>query len=109
MQWAERVYRFHERYIRDPVQHSCAVGFALLQVFDAVIIVASFVVDLVFLNGLQAFPLDDSIFILAFLLPWRVIRVVNSECTVLSFSPLPRWELLVNSECTVLSLSSLPP
>ncbi|KAL8597560.1 hypothetical protein ACOMHN_001491 [Nucella lapillus] len=51
----------------------CGVG-----VFDAVIILASFVVDLVFLKGLQAFPLDDSIFILAFLLPWRVIRVVNS-------------------------------
>ncbi|XP_076450385.1 uncharacterized protein LOC143286633 [Babylonia areolata] len=49
-----------------------------IEVFDAVIIVASFVVDLVFIKGLQAFPIDDSIFILAFLLPWRVIRVVNS-------------------------------
>ncbi|KAK7099243.1 hypothetical protein V1264_003419 [Littorina saxatilis] len=49
-----------------------------IEVFDAVIILASFVVDLVFLKGLSAFPLDDSIFILAFLLPWRVIRVVNS-------------------------------
>ena len=73
----------------NPVQHCRALGFAVLQVFDAMIIVASFVVDLVFLKGLQAFPLDDSIFILAFLLPWRVIRVVNSECTVLSFSSLP--------------------
>ncbi|KAL8609548.1 hypothetical protein ACOMHN_000604 [Nucella lapillus] len=53
-------------------------GYCEWLVFDAVIILASFVVDLVFIKGLQAFPIDDSIFILAFLLPWRVIRVVNS-------------------------------
>ncbi|XP_046373431.1 uncharacterized protein LOC124146915 isoform X1 [Haliotis rufescens] len=49
-----------------------------IEVFDALIILASFIVDLVFLKGLADFAIDDSIFILAFLLPWRVIRVVNS-------------------------------
>ncbi|XP_025087894.1 uncharacterized protein LOC112560322 isoform X2 [Pomacea canaliculata] len=49
-----------------------------IEVFDAVIILASFVVDLVFIKGVPVFVVDESIFILAFLLPWRVIRVVNS-------------------------------
>ncbi|XP_005094274.1 uncharacterized protein LOC101855857 [Aplysia californica] len=49
-----------------------------IEVFDAVIVVASVIVDLIFIKGLNQFPVDDSIFVLAFLLPWRVIRVVNS-------------------------------
>lgn len=57
----------------------CKCCYVLLQVFDAVIILASFVVDLVFIKGVPVFVVDESIFILAFLLPWRVIRVVNSK------------------------------
>ncbi|KAK6972656.1 voltage-gated hydrogen channel 1, partial [Biomphalaria glabrata] len=47
-------------------------------VFDAIVIIASFAVDLTFIKGLAEFAVDDSIFVLVFLLPWRVIRVVNS-------------------------------
>ncbi|XP_046561370.1 uncharacterized protein LOC124270375 [Haliotis rubra] len=49
-----------------------------LEVFDAFIVIVSFVVDLVFLNRLPNYKIQDFVFILAFLLPWRVIRVVNS-------------------------------
>uniref|UniRef100_A0A2C9L5V3 Voltage-gated hydrogen channel 1 n=1 Tax=Biomphalaria glabrata TaxID=6526 RepID=A0A2C9L5V3_BIOGL len=48
------------------------------EVFDAIVIIASFAVDLTFIKGLAEFAVDDSIFVLVFLLPWRVIRVVNS-------------------------------
>jgi len=47
-------------------------------VFDATVVIISFVVDVVFLKGLQDFATEDALFILSFLLPWRVIRVVNS-------------------------------
>ncbi|XP_050410768.1 uncharacterized protein LOC126825243 [Patella vulgata] len=49
-----------------------------IEVFDAVIILLSFIVDLIFLKGLSNSAISDPVFILAFLLPWRVIRVVNS-------------------------------
>lgn len=62
-----------------------------LQVFDALIILASFIVDLVFLKGLADFAIDDSIFILAFLLPWRVIRVVNSKLPPLTTAITLCW------------------
>ncbi|KAK7487881.1 hypothetical protein BaRGS_00020928 [Batillaria attramentaria] len=66
-----------------------------IEVFDAVIILASFVVDLVFLKGLQAFPIDDSIFILAFLLPWRVIRVVNTDPAALTEHKAKQGDLAI--------------
>ncbi|GFR94105.1 voltage-gated hydrogen channel 1 [Elysia marginata] len=47
-------------------------------VFDAVVVVTSIVVDLIFIKGLSEFAVDETIFVLAMLLPWRVIRVVNS-------------------------------
>jgi len=40
---------------------------------------ASFVVDLVFLGGLQDFAVQEFVLILAFMVPWRIIRVVNSK------------------------------
>lgn len=49
-----------------------------LEVFDAVVVFISFVVDLVLLKGIMEYKIQDVIFILTFLLPWRVIRVVNS-------------------------------
>ncbi|XP_061187963.1 uncharacterized protein LOC133195979 [Saccostrea echinata] len=49
-----------------------------LEVFDGIIVVASFVVDLVFIRGLSAYKTQKFVVILAFLVPWRVIRVVNS-------------------------------
>ena len=42
------------------------------------IVLASFIVDLVLLEGLQQFTVQEFVLILAFLVPWRIIRVVNS-------------------------------
>lgn len=49
-----------------------------LEVFDATILIVSFIVDLIFVKGLPRYKIEEFVFILAFLLPWRVIRVVNS-------------------------------
>ncbi|XP_053385066.1 uncharacterized protein LOC123536889 [Mercenaria mercenaria] len=49
-----------------------------LEVFDSLVVFISFVVDLVLLKGLMEYRVQDAVFILTFLLPWRVIRVVNS-------------------------------
>nr|KAG5685551.1 hypothetical protein BaRGS_001974 [Batillaria attramentaria] len=49
-----------------------------LETFDLFIVVVSFVVDVVFMQILPRFKIQDFVFILAFLLPWRVIRVVDS-------------------------------
>ncbi|XP_060072456.1 mucin-2-like [Ylistrum balloti] len=53
-----------------------------LEVFDAFIVLISFVVDLIFLEGLSTYSLQDFVYILAFILPWGVIRVVNSLVVV---------------------------
>lgn len=49
-----------------------------LEVFDAFIVITSFVADLCLLLLLPDYNTRDFVFILAFLLPWRVIRVVDS-------------------------------
>ncbi|XP_069131680.1 uncharacterized protein [Argopecten irradians] len=49
-----------------------------LEVFDAFIVVTSFIVDSCLMVYLPMYDTRDFVFILAFLLPWRVIRVVNS-------------------------------
>ncbi|KAK3607454.1 hypothetical protein CHS0354_015598 [Potamilus streckersoni] len=46
--------------------------------FDCIIVICSFVLDLVFIKGLTSYHIEDFVFILTFLLPWRVIRVANS-------------------------------
>lgn len=48
--------------------------------FDGVVVIASFILDIVFIKGLTVYPLEETVQILAFLMPWRVIRVANSEC-----------------------------
>jgi len=50
-----------------------------LQVFDAIVVTVSFIVDVVLLKGLTEFEVQVALFILSFLLPWRVIRLVNSK------------------------------
>lgn len=47
--------------------------------FDGVVVIASFILDIVFIKGLTVYPLEETVQILAFLMPWRVIRVANSE------------------------------
>ncbi|XP_033753208.1 uncharacterized protein LOC117336706 [Pecten maximus] len=49
-----------------------------LEVFDAFIVITSFIVDSCLMVYLPMYDTRDFVFILAFLLPWRVIRVVNS-------------------------------
>nr|XP_022314772.1 uncharacterized protein LOC111119181 isoform X1 [Crassostrea virginica]XP_022314782.1 uncharacterized protein LOC111119181 isoform X1 [Crassostrea virginica] len=49
-----------------------------MEMFDGVVVIASFVLDIVFIKGLTVYPLEETVQILAFLMPWRVIRVANS-------------------------------
>lgn len=49
-----------------------------LEVFDFIITLGSLVVDILFFNGISAYEVQRFVIILAFLVPWRVIRVVNS-------------------------------
>lgn len=56
-------------------------GVLIFQVFDAFIVITSFVADLCLLLLLPDYNTRDFVFILAFLLPWRVIRVVDSTCS----------------------------
>lgn len=49
-----------------------------LEVFDAMIVIVSFITDTVLLVVFPSYSTRDFVFILAFLLPWRVIRVVDS-------------------------------
>ncbi|CAL1526955.1 unnamed protein product [Lymnaea stagnalis] len=49
-----------------------------MQVFDGIIIIISFVLDLVFIEGLTNMDLDEFVMIMTFLLPWRILRVLNS-------------------------------
>ncbi|XP_045174776.2 uncharacterized protein LOC123536056 [Mercenaria mercenaria] len=49
-----------------------------IEVFDAFVVVMSFLMDFTFLVFLHEIDTKDFVFILAILLPWRVIRVVNS-------------------------------
>ncbi|XP_025097284.1 uncharacterized protein LOC112565758 isoform X2 [Pomacea canaliculata] len=49
-----------------------------MEVFDAVIILISFTLDLIFVEGLTNFEVPNFIIILSLLLPWRILRVLNS-------------------------------
>ncbi|XP_064600947.1 uncharacterized protein LOC135467116 [Liolophura sinensis] len=49
-----------------------------IEMFDAFVVIVSFIIDLAFLEGITTLPLQESAYILSFILPWRVIRVVNS-------------------------------
>lgn len=49
-----------------------------MQVFDGIVILISFTLDLVFIEGLAVLRLEEFIIIIIFLLPWRILRVLNS-------------------------------
>ena len=66
----------------------------LFQVFDCVIVFSSLCVDFYFLKGISAFTVQDFVIILAFLVPWRVIRVVNSKSFKFHLHSLP-YEIVV--------------
>ena len=61
------------------VNYIALILLKLLQVFDSFVILASFVVDIIFMKGLAVYTIHEFVYILAFMLPWRVIRVTNSE------------------------------
>ncbi|KAL4224865.1 Voltage-gated hydrogen channel 1 [Mactra antiquata] len=54
-----------------------------IEVFDAFIITVSWALDLVFWEGLWAHPEDEAANIMIFILPWRVVRIVNSFVLVI--------------------------
>ncbi|GFN99767.1 voltage-gated hydrogen channel 1, partial [Plakobranchus ocellatus] len=49
-----------------------------MQVFDGAVVLISFTLDIVFIEGLAVLQLEEFIIIIAFLLPWRILRVLNS-------------------------------
>ncbi len=50
-----------------------------LQVFDAFVVTVSWCLDIAFYDGIWAKPGTEAATILIFILPWRVIRIVNSQ------------------------------
>lgn len=61
-------YSFHPLY-----------NYYVPQVFDGIVIIISFTIDLVFIEGVTSFAVDEFVIILTFLLPWRILRVLNSK------------------------------
>ena len=51
----------------------------LFQVFDAFIVITSFILDVIFLDSRWYETGKDATTILVLLLPWRVVRIVNSK------------------------------
>ena len=50
-----------------------------MQVFDAIIVIASFTLDLVFLDGIATTEGEDAIAIIIIFLLWRILRVINGK------------------------------
>lgn len=72
-----------------------------LEVFDGFIVIGSFTLDLVFIKGLTIYRIQDGILILSFLLPWRVIRVVNSLIVAIIDHEHFRLKLLYKEKKTI--------
>lgn len=53
--------------------------FPIFQVFDAVIVLVSFSLDVYYIKGLTNYPVESFVLILTIMIPWRVIRVLNSK------------------------------
>lgn len=47
--------------------------------FDAFVVTVSWCLDIAFYDGIWAKPGTEAATILIFILPWRVIRIVNSK------------------------------
>lgn len=54
-----------------------------IEVFDAFVITVSWALDIAFWEGLWAHPENEAANIMIFILPWRVIRIVNSFVMVI--------------------------
>ena len=53
----------------------------LFKVFDAFVVIVSWCLDVAFWEGLWAHPEAEAANIMIFILPWRVVRIVNSKCS----------------------------
>ena len=53
-----------------------------VEMFDAFVITVSWILDVAFWEGLWAHPEEEAANIMIFILPWRVMRIVNSEYTI---------------------------
>jgi len=51
----------------------------MLQIFDAVIVLTSFGLDLVFIEGITEAQSESAIALLIIFLLWRILRIVNSR------------------------------
>ena len=51
----------------------------LFQIFDGVIILASFALDLVFLEGIVGVQGEEAAALLVMFLLWRILRVINGK------------------------------
>ncbi|KAK3101403.1 hypothetical protein FSP39_003322 [Pinctada imbricata] len=54
-----------------------------LEVFDAFVVTVSWILDVAFYEGIWAKPGTEAVTILIIILPWRVIRIVNSFVLVI--------------------------
>ncbi|CAL1535769.1 unnamed protein product [Lymnaea stagnalis] len=54
-----------------------------LEVFDAIVVAVSWCLDVAFWEGIWAHPGTEAAMILIYLLPWRVVRIVNSFVLVI--------------------------
>jgi len=58
------------------------VGSLMLQLFDAVIVLTSFSLDLVFIQGITGPQSEEAIALLIIFLLWRILRIINGTlCT----------------------------
>lgn len=54
-----------------------------LEIFDAFVVTVSWALDVAFYEGIWAHPGSEAATILIFILPWRVVRIVNSFILVI--------------------------
>ncbi|XP_061187181.1 uncharacterized protein LOC133195350 [Saccostrea echinata] len=72
-----------------------------IEVFDAMVVIFSFILDLVFIKGVHAFKVQKFLVILIILVPWRIIRVVNSLIVAVTDHAHFRMKLLYKQKKTV--------
>lgn len=75
------------------------------QVFDGIVVIASFTLDLCYINGLTNYPVESFVLILVIMIPWRIIRVLNSKNYLGLFLSFPLYILsrisFVSVQCSV--------
>lgn len=65
-----------------------------LEVFDAFVVTVSWCLDIAFYDGIWAKPGTEAATILIFILPWRVIRIVNSFVLVIQEKDLVQLKIV---------------